>query len=248
MFRSLKRVAATGAVIAVVGGGGKTSLAFALAEEVARAGGAGIVTTTTKMTRPHWAKVDLECKTANETIRSDLSAPRDGAVTLVHAGLDTQGRYLGLSGDAITALASFGMALLTVEADGSAGRPFKAPAEHEPVIPACASDVVVSVGLKVLGQPLNSANVHRPERVAAVGMVSEGDPVTSSLITRVLLSPEAGHKGVPVKARRHALLNAPSSDEHLRIGQHIAQKLVYGGFDSAVVATAHEHLVHAIVR
>lgn len=236
-----------GAVVAAVGGGGKTSLVFALAEEEARAGGAAVVTTTTKLTRPSWARVDSEFATASKRIADDVPAPQEGAVLLLHAGRGTRERYLGVSGETVAAIVELGAGLIAVEADGSGGRPFKAPAAHEPVIPACATDVVVCVGLEVLGQPLAAAHVHRAERVAALARGGLGEIVTASMIVDVLLAEEGGRKSVPEGARLHALLNGPPSDEHLRLGQHIAERLVCGGFTRAVVATAHERRVHAVV-
>ena len=237
-----------GAVVAAVGGGGKTSLVFALAEEEARAGGAAVATTTTKLTRPGWARVDSEFATASERSVEDVPAPQEGAVLLLHAGRGTRARYLGVSGEAVAAMVELGASLIAVEADGSGGRPFKAPAAHEPVIPACVTDVIVCVGLEVLGEPLTASHVHRAERVAALARAGLGEIVTASIIVDVLLAEEGGRKSVPEGARLHALLNGPPADEHLRLGQHIAQRLVYGGFTRAVVATAHERHVHAVVR
>ena len=235
-----------GAVVAAVGGGGKTSLVFALAEAAAESGGAAVVTTTTKMTRPQRAQVDDEFE------YRDAAAPlpmlRTGAVLFLHAGRGSRGRYLGVDGEAVAAIAARGADLLAVEADGSGGHPFKAPAAHEPVIPACVTDVIVCVGLDALGQPLDEAHVHRAERVAALGRAAASEPIGADLIVRVLSAEEGGRKGTPPDARLHALLNAPSDDERLRLGQHIGQRLVYGGFHRAVVATAHEQRVHAVVR
>ena len=162
-------------------------------------------------------------------------------------GRGARERYLGLSGEALAGIAELGAGLIAVEADGSGGRSFKAPAEHEPVIPDCATDVIVCVGLEVLGKPLTAANVHRAERVAELARAEPGEIVTASIVVDVLLADEGGRKSVPAGARLHALLNGPSSDEHLRLGQHIGQRLVYGGFDRAVVATAHEHQVDAVI-
>ncbi len=237
-----------GAVAAVVGGGGKTSLVFALAAEAAESGGAAGVTTTTKMTRPHGARVDDEFECGDAPAAGTLPTPQAGAVLLVHAGRGSRGRYLGVSEEVVAAIAARGADLLAVEADGSGGRPFKAPAAHEPVIPACATDVIVCVGLDALGQPLDEAHVHRAEQVAALGRAATGEPVSAVTVVRVLDAEEGGRKGAPPDARLHALLNAPSSDERLRLGQHIGQRLVYGGFHRAVVATAHERRVHAVVR
>ena len=53
------------------------------------------------------------------------------------------------------------------EADGAAGRFLKAPADHEPVIPAGTTVVVVVAGLKAVGGRIADV-AHRPERVASL--------------------------------------------------------------------------------
>jgi len=49
-----------------------------------------------------------------------------------------------------------------VEADGAAGRPLKAWAAWEPVIPGQTCLLVVMAGASGLGRPLTPAWVHRP--------------------------------------------------------------------------------------
>src|SRR5262249_57619382 len=62
------------------------------------------------------------------------------------------------------------------EADGSRTRPFKAPADHEPVIPEETTLVIAVVGADVLGQPLDGEHVHRPARVSALRGGAPGAP------------------------------------------------------------------------
>ena len=84
---------------------------------------------------------------------------------------------------------------ILVEADGSRGRPFKAPAAHEPVIPGSADLVVAVVGLSVIGRPLSEEFVHRPERVAALAGCRLGDTVSPAMVAAVLLHPAGKHAG-----------------------------------------------------
>jgi molybdenum cofactor cytidylyltransferase len=168
---------------------------------------------------------------------ADVIAP--GKAFVVSTGEGTHGRLHGVLPETIASLATLGLGLIAVEADGSAHRPFKAPAEHEPVIPSSATDVVVCLGLSVLGQPLSEQWVHRPEVVAALAGTQPGTPVTPDCIVRTLLHEAGGRKGVPPSARLHALLNNPTTPEHEQLAVHIAERLVYGGYRRAVVAAAH---------
>ena len=87
------------------------------------------------------------------------------------------------------------------EADGSRMRPFKAPADHEPVVPECTTLLVPMVGVDTLGCPLTEEYVHRPGRVAALAGVEVGVEVTPSIVASVLTHPQGGLKGMPPGAR-----------------------------------------------
>jgi probable selenium-dependent hydroxylase accessory protein YqeC len=97
------------------------------------------------------------------------------------------------------------------EADGSRMRPFKAPAAHEPVIPAETTLLVMVVGADVFGQPLDEEHVHRAELVGALSGTSPGAPVTPDTVARVLVHPDGGRKGAPAGARVVALINKVES-------------------------------------
>ena len=74
-----------------------------------------------------------------------------------------------------------------VEADGSAQRPLKAHAPHEPVIPAEARQTICVVGASGFGKPIAGA-VHRPHLYAALAGVSEQFDATVETEAAVLLA------------------------------------------------------------
>lgn len=236
---------APGAIVAAVGGGGKTSLVFWFAGAARAAGLEAVVTTTVKFTPPAGGPMPplVEAEPGAAVAAAADGLARYGAVTLI-SGRGERGRMLGFAPEVVEALGG-PRRIVAVEADGSAHRPFKAPAEHEPVVPAGATDVVVCVGLSVLGRPLDGRWVHRPERVARLAGLCNGMPVTEEAIARVVLHPEGGHKGVPPRARLHALLNQPVD---LRRARALAELLVAGGAETVVVAAAHEGRVLEVVR
>jgi len=228
------------AIVAAVGGGGKTSLVYALAREHQQRGGSAIITTSVKFTRPAGEAlppvVVAGPAEAAERARAEI-AP--GKAVVLASGRGTHNRLLGFDTGTISALAALQPGIITIEADGSAHRPFKAPADHEPAIPECATDVIVCVGLEVLGEPLDERRVHRASLAAALADQRIGDPVTVETIVHVLRHPQGGRKNVPATARLHALLNNPLTPDHERLGAHLASRLVYEGFATAVVASAH---------
>ncbi len=120
----------------------------------------------------------------------------------------TTGRAAGVSLELFRHLRAWcPHARLLNEADGSRGRGFKAPAPHEPAIPAETTLVVPVVGADVLGRTLDAEHVHRPELVRRLSGAAPGARVTPELIARVLAHPEGGLKNVPPAARVVVLIN-----------------------------------------
>ena len=78
-----------------------------------------------------------------------------------------------------------------VEADGSRRLPFKAPAAHEPVIPAGATCVVAIAGADVLNRRLGGQVAHRIAELTALTGVQEGGAITPECVARVI-----GHRAV----------------------------------------------------
>ncbi len=221
------------AVVAVVGGGGKTSLVYRLAREAAGDGRRAIVAGTTRFTRPQAPErmpplVAAPLEHLPDRVREAWEEP-DAPGVVVAAGDEPQpaGRLAPLDGPTVERLARLpGIDLIVLEADGSKLRPFKAPAEHEPVIPACATHVVAVVGLDALDMPLVDEYVHRPDRVRAIlqraGVVST--QCSAAVIATVLASQEGGRKFVEdrpfVVVVNKAELDPPRAE---LLGRHILE-------------------------
>lgn len=202
------------AVVATVGGGGKTTILFALAAEWAAGRGEGlsVLCTTTKMTIPREGRALPLVIGRNEASRAGALADlrqRDAPTAIVGSGRGDRERVLAVETDWPRAATQAGLAsLVAVEADGSKGRPFKAPASHEPVIPSDAHVVVAVMGAGVFGRPLDDRAVHRPERVAEIAGVRLGAEVTPQVAAAVLTSDEGGRKNVPDSARFVILISS----------------------------------------
>lgn len=67
-----------------------------------------------------------------------------------------------------------------VEADGSAGRPFKAHTDWEPVLPEERQATVLVMGADGFGKPI-SRMAHRPELYARLAGATEDQEVTPEL-------------------------------------------------------------------
>jgi len=196
-------------VVALVGGGGKTTAMFLLAREVVEGGGRAITTTTTRIFGAQIALAPAHVPAASVTrgrLSAELALHRH--VLVIGATDAGSGKAEGISLDLFRQVrAWFPDVCLLNEADGSRMRPFKAPADYEPVIPADTTLVVVVVGADVLGRSLDAAHVHRPELVATLSGAPMGAPVTPAIVARVLADPQGGRKGVPADARVVVLIN-----------------------------------------
>ena len=213
---------AAGEVVAFVGAGGKTTALFRLADEIAAAGGRVVTTTTTRLAAGEMRRAPAHVRRA-EDLPGALASARH---VLFTGGLDAAAdKALGVDPAALCALRLPGVTLL-VEADGSRRLPFKAPAEHEPVVPACATLVVWVVGVDAVGQPLDAMHVHRPEHVARI---HSGAVVTPEMVAAVAAHPRGGGKHVPSGARLVLLINKADDAGRLRVAQEIAARVSAGG-------------------
>ncbi len=129
---------------------------------------------------------------------------------------------------------------IIVEADGSRRLPFKAPADHEPVVPASTTILAPLAGLDILGQPLDGTHVHRPELVAALAGASEGASLTPELIARVLAHPRGGAKGLPPGARFTPVLNKANLPATEQGARELARALLQNAVVNEVVLAAAE--------
>ncbi len=161
---------------ALVGGGGKTSLLYALARELSPRGRV-IVTTSAKIRRPE------ALPTANPESPRELSELLERHSPLC-LGSPWPGEKLAapaLGFQALTEAADF----VLVEADGSRGLPAKAHAAHEPVIPAEARQVILVLGADAFGCPVSQV-CHRPDLFAALAGCGPEEALTPAIWAGVI--------------------------------------------------------------
>jgi len=215
-------------VVAFVGGGGKTTAMFRLASEVVGKGERVITTTTTHIFAAQIALAPVHVAAAEATQASVAAAlALHGHVLVIGATDAGSGRAGGVSIELFRSLRGwFPGVFLVNEADGSRMRAFKAPAGHEPVIPAETTLVVPVVGADVLGKTLDDANVHRPELVSALSGAALGTAITPEIVARVLAHPDGGRKGVPAGARVVVLINKVESLADQAPARETAERLL----------------------
>ena len=223
-------------LIAVVGGGGKSSLMFALGEAIP---GRVVLTTTTRI-----FAAQMKLATAVSEYNAQAKQDWDAWLTDLEAKLDEHGSCLvvgevqGEKAFGVPAelpaklLANPLVDAVVVEADGSRMRPIKAPADHEPVIPNGTTLLIPVAGIDALDGPIDEV-AHRPELVKRLlGKVEVGDlrPEVARLeigdFARLLIDKQGGAKNLPANARLIPLINKVETDQQLRSARQIANDAV----------------------
>ena len=163
-------------VTALIGGGGKTTLMYTLAEEL-KSRGKVIICTSTKIKLPE------QYPTLFDASEDDIRAALETHDILCVAEKSVEDKLCApkLPFEALAQIAPY----VIVEADGAKRLPLKAHASHEPVIPAAAQRVVMVIGIDGIGKRI-AETCHRPTLYAQIAGVSEDDIVTPELAAKVI--------------------------------------------------------------
>jgi probable selenium-dependent hydroxylase accessory protein YqeC len=216
-------------VISLTGGGGKTSLMFHLAKLLVAAGKKVLTTTTTKIFIPAASQSEILLVDADpHAVLAEAASFLEGAghVTAAAVRMDDVGKLKGFLPETICLFKASGLFdWIIVEADGSAQRPLKAPAKHEPVIPANTNLLIGVIGLDVLGRPLTEELVFRSKLAGKLMSLEEGDIITECALSQLIANPLGLFKGAPQKAVRTIFLNKADDLERLEGGRRIAALL-----------------------
>lgn len=188
----------------LIGAGGKTTLMYGLAASWRAQGETVVCTTTTRILPPQPAQCpDLRLNSL-PSLLADLRQRPAPLVTVASRMQD--GKCVGFSADEALSLKSEAQRVV-IEADGSAGKPFKAHAAHEPVLASKASCVVAVVGAWCVGAPLDADHVHRPERVSGLTGRPIGSILTADDVANVIMDEEGWLGTVPPRAAFHVVVS-----------------------------------------
>ena len=225
--------------LAMIGAGGKSSALFCLAKELEEQQRTVIISTTT-----HLGAWQVKAGDAHLMLGTDewldTTAGLPKGVVFITGPIGDDQRASGLDERTmgqLCALADTQQLPLLIEADGARQLPLKAPAEHEPVVPEWVNQVGVCAGLMGSGKPLSGDWVHRPERFAHLSGLKMGELITPEALSRVLMHPQGGLKGIPTHARRFLLLNQADTQE-LQAHARTMTRLVQQAYHSVVIASS----------
>jgi molybdenum cofactor cytidylyltransferase len=217
--------------VAFIGAGGKTTLLLALARALRLAQACPIVTTTTKMRVPK--EIPLVLEDAHQ-IGGVVNATGWACLGRSVSG---EGKLVGIDRDTVCLLLSRDFGPILVEADGAAGKPLKFHAAHEPVVPPCATDVLVIAGVDAIGKSVQGV-VHRALPACHILGWDPNAPIDtghiSALLTRAL-------QFLPPRARPWLVLNKVDDAPSLRIAESVAGLL--RGTGAPLLFASHGELV-----
>ncbi len=213
-------------IISLAGGGGKTTLMFALGRELSADKKGVLLTTTTKIWDPESSPefslfLSKDLKGLKQWVGENLG--RDHCLVVAQEKLNN-GKLAGIPPFWVDELLSIkDLSYVVVEADGAAGRPLKAPREGEPVLPQATTLMIPVVGIDALGCPLNEKHVFRARIAMKILEAEEGAVIDEGMIAR-LLAATLGNR--PAGAKVIPFINKVDLPDGLERGRRLARVLL----------------------
>lgn len=199
--------------VSLVGGGGKTTLLFWLAEECTRRGKKVLVSTTTHIFHPGESfaqDVENVCRMWDSGKYAVIGTPCEGK-KLTAPEEDVLQR--------LTAQAD----VVLLEADGAKRHPVKLPAPHEPVIHPSSGLVLGVMGMTALGRPMRECCFRFETQGDWLNLGQEAR-LDEETAERILSSPKGTRKGAG-DLPYIAVLNQCDDRELRQRGETIARHL-----------------------
>ncbi len=229
-------------VISIIGAGGKTSLMFRLARELAESDRSVLTTTTTKifMPCPEQSPNTIIADSFYElieTLRRELN--RFNHLSAGSRQIPACGKLQGFEPGIINELwqAAF-FDWIIVEADGAKRRSLKASDLHEPVVPGSTTHLVFVTGLDAIGKPLNDKYVYRAKIFSKNTDLPMGEPVDEQSVA-ICTALEVKKASILLSsALKFVVLNKADTPDKLKSGRKIAACLEKQNFYSGIVITS----------
>ena len=240
--------------IALVGGGGKTTLMFQLAHDY---GTKVICTTTTHLALDQLIAADQHLTITDPAELLGSAEEYPGDIVLITGPQVEPNRVGGPSPEVLSRLVTLADdwdCPLIIESDGARKLPIKAPAAHEPPIPEWVNAVITVIGLSGLGKPLREDWVHRPEDYSKLVDLPLGEILESHHLVRGLISTEGGLKNIPAGARKILLINQIDSFpnwktfyDHLDLLLHHYHAVGFSVLEDQMLLEVHERIAGVVL-
>ncbi len=201
-------------ICCIVGGGGKTSLLYALAGEMGER--KALFTTTTKMHHPEEADHPFHSLYLGDLDELPFQAARRPLYAAQKILTEGGARKVkGYEPDKIARwISRIRPDLLIAEADGAAGKPVKFPAEQEPQLIPGTTRIIGIIGLDILNQPMSGRNFHRFQIAREPLSVIENELATLTILQRLVEHPRGLFKGASQNMMKTLVLNKADRFAH----------------------------------
>jgi len=252
------------AFISFVGAGGKSALFNRLAEELLLKNKRIILTTTTKMFAWQLApfiKKGILIEGHNEEIIQESIKKyfslksKGGRLAVIGEKIEDNGeeKVSGPPPDWLDKWWEDKLAdYFLIEADGAAGRPVKAPASHEPVIPLPTTNLVGVIGIDALGLSLQEENVFRSEIFSQLTGLKLGEKIGIEALALLICHPQGLFKGDPQNCLRHLFINKVEDSKDLKIAEELIFQVLKicprGISDIIIGAASQKEVVAEVIR
>ncbi|NLB51806.1 MAG: putative selenium-dependent hydroxylase accessory protein YqeC [Syntrophomonadaceae bacterium] len=226
-------------IISFVGGGGKTTLMFRLADEIPNRYQT-LITTTTKIFIPPADRYPTFTANGNKFNEIELKQfLQAGIKPVLGSGLLPENKLSGLNQEQFKNIAQWQeIEYILVEADGSKGRPLKGHLYFEPVIPQWTTMVIIVIGADALGKPLDSDYVHRSEVVTELTGNRPGSVITPEIISKLITHSQGIMRSIPPLARTTVIINKVDCLASLDEAYRTAQLLIGDLIEKVVLCSA----------
>lgn len=211
---------------ALVGAGGKTTVMALVAQNHAGSKRPVLLSTTTKLQRP--------CPVPGAALHTGPDPPGSFSGPLLWVGISVSGGRKWSAPPPGSFVRFFRENELyanhpfdvLIEADGSAGRPVKAPSDFEPVVPEWIDTVAAVMGLSALGRRVDGQSVHRLSEFERLTGAARGDLIGTENLLRLLTHSHGTFKGARPGMRRLLILTQADDNPAYRSGITLAESVI----------------------
>lgn len=207
-------------IVCCVGAGGKKTTMFTLAAQ--HPGRVGITATAHIEYFPKTLHATKYIAAQDELLQITKDDFESKCIAFAQPS-ERRGRRAGIDPDKVERFKKSGnFDLLLIKADGARSRFVKAPAEHEPPLPACVNTVIPVISARAIGKPLTDKIAHRIERISAIAGVYENEIIKPIHIARLLASEEGSLKNT-ASANVVPLINMVDNSDLEKLAREVAQ-------------------------
>jgi len=183
--------------IYIIGGGGKTTLLFSMAEQLWKNRRTVVTSTSTKIICPGPDQAVRVLVTPQISLLPQRLAkllPHPPHITVAARFGEQTNKLVGFTTTEFDRLwAAQVTDYLLIEGDGANGRSFKAHGKNEPVVSPNCDLVIAVIGVNIVGSVFSAKTVHRAEVFEKLMAVQEGAIITPSLAASAVFHPDNGY-------------------------------------------------------